>query len=174
MKTVILIAFVCSAFLSQAQITIPLKEKMQRIGDTIVHLDTFNIVKLGTVINDSIIYESTKYPYFVDVATKKAKWHELAETKTDTINGKYYIPTRQAVYYTLRSGGLIMAQKYRIDSLFLIEYSRDQQIYRYVKFAHDEGYTPDQLNNYPPFDTLIHWDEYHPVIIDTTVIDTTQ
>ncbi len=171
MKKILIITFVCFVFLSQAQITMPLKEEMRKIGDTIIHLDTFNIVKLGTVVNDTIIYESTKYPYFVDVATKKAKWHELAETKTDTIDGKVYIPTRQAIYYTLRSGDLIMAQKYRIDSLFLIEYSRSQQIYRYLKLAFDGGYTPDQLNSYPPFDTLVHWEKYHPAGIDTTIID---
>ena len=172
MKKLIIISLVLLSLGLQAQINIPQISGWEKIGDTIVHLDTFNMVKRGVVANDSIIHKTTEYPYFVSVATKNQKWHELSETKPDTINGKRYIPNRKPIYYILRSGGLIIAQSWRIEIPSYREYSISQKIYRYLKLAFDGGYNVNQLNNYAPFDTLIHWDEYHTVPIDTTVIDT--
>ena len=156
----------------QAQISIPQIPTWEYIGDTIVHLDTFDIVKRGVVANDSIIHETTEYPYFVSVSAKNQKWHELSKTKPDTINGNKYTPNKRPIYYVLRSGGLIIAQKWKIEKPIFKDYSISQRVYRYLKYAFDGGYNVNQLNNYAPFDTLIHWDEYHTVPIDTTILDT--
>ena len=158
----------------QAQISIPKISTWEKIGDTIVHLDTFNMVKLGVVANDTIIHITTEYPYFVSVAAKDQKWYELSETRPDTINGKRYTPSRKPLYLVLRSGALVLAQPWRIEIPSTREYSRSQKIYRHVKLAHDGGYSVSQLNNYAPFDTLVHWDEYHAAPTDTTIVDTTQ
>lgn len=172
MKKIFIILFVLIGLVAQSQITMPKISDWQYIGDTIVPLDTFNMVKLGVIADDTIIHETKEYPYFVPVDTKTAKWIELAETETIIINGKRYTPSRKPVYFVLRSGALVLAQPWKIEIPSTREYSRSQKIYRHVKLAFDGGYTVNQLNNYAPFDTLIHWDEYYYVPIDTTANDT--
>ncbi|MCK5605338.1 hypothetical protein KAR91_25825 [Candidatus Pacearchaeota archaeon] len=152
-----------------AQINIPQKTDWQNIEDTVLMLDTFNFSNVGNVENDSIMFENTEYPFFINQNLVDSVWKELAYNDT-IIDGVKYIPSRRPIFYNLRSGNTILGQKSGRQIQINIDHSHGLQIWWGIKKAKDLGATPDQLWSHPDIDTILNWDVYFPR--DTVILDT--
>jgi hypothetical protein len=141
------------------------------IEDTILYLDTFDILKLESVADDTIMYQDFDYPFFVDPLVVDNIWLNMAYKNNIEINDIRYSPTRKPIFYVLRSGSIVLAQKIRRYEKTVVDYGHGLQIWWYLKKAKELSATSDQLWNHPEVDTIINWDLYNQP--DTTVIDTT-
>lgn len=163
---------ICISASLQAQINIPKDTTWQHVGDTILYLDTFNIIKLGEVIDDSIMYENREYPHFVNQQLVDDVWYELSMKDNYIVGNDKWIPERKPTFYMLRSGAVVVAQKWKHYEKIIRDYSHGKQLWWYGKKAKEIEVTPDQLWIYPEVDTILNWDIYFPR--DTVILDTTQ
>lgn len=125
---------------------------------------------LGSVVDDTIMYGNNKYPFFVPQSTVDNVWYDLAYKDVVVINNVRYSPTRRPLFYILRSGDVVLAQRIRRYIESIEDYGHGLQIWWYLNKAKESNITPDQLWSYPNVDTIINWDIYFAP--DTTIIDT--
>ena len=168
----LIILFVLFGFVAQSQtIEIPKDTVLVPVGKIVRNLDTFNIRKLGNVVLDTVINESYTYPTFADMQKVDSVWESIAYKKDTVIGSFTYSPIRRPLFKLLASGRMIVAQEAIKKKKEIRDKPIDKQIYIMLDSAYHRGVSPEQLLNYGPFDTLLHWNEYHAPPIDTTSQD---
>lgn len=126
----------------QAQtVQIPKDTIWQALPDTFITIGKVDAYKLGEVLNDTVMFQTTKYPWFVPAKTVDDIWNKLAYHGSKDIAGIRYKATSKKYFNILRSGSVELVQRIRVSKKVIEEKTKDEQLWYLLKVA--------KTNNYP-------------------------
>lgn len=154
----------------KAQLNIPKDTIWETVETITVDVEHFDFMKLGEVVNDSVVYTTTDYPHFVTVQQVDAVWDQIAYKNDTLINGFLYQPQNTKLFKIMASGRIIISQQAIKKQQIIKEKPNGFQFWFYLQKAKELNVTPTQWITYPEVDTLINWETYNQQ--DTTITDT--